>query len=173
MVIVYVLLGIIALLLVMALFISKEMVIEKLVVIKKPKDQVFRFLKYTKNQDQFSVWNMVDPNMNKNYKGEDGQVGFVYTWDSTNKNVGAGEQETIKIEEGKSIEFEVRFFRPMKNVASVKLIVESISSDETRVQWVFNGPMKYPMNLMKSIFQNMLGKDLQKGLDNLKLLLEK
>lgn len=173
MVIVYVLLGIIALLLVMALFISKEMVIEKSVVIKKPKDQVFRFLKYTKNQDQFSVWNMADPNMNKNYKGEDGQVGFVYTWDSTNKNVGAGEQETIKIEEGKSIEFEVRFFRPMKNVASVKLIVESISSDETRVQWVFNGPMKYPMNLMKSIFQNMLGKDLQKGLDNLKLLLEK
>lgn len=173
MVIVYVLLGIIALLLVMALFISKEMVIEKSVVIKKPKDQVFRFLKYTKNQDQFSVWNMADPNMNKNYKGEDGQVGFVYTWDSTNKNVGTGEQETIKIEEGKSIEFEVRFFRPMKNVASVKLIIESISSDETKVHWIFNGPMKYPMNIMKSMFQNMLGNDLQKGLNNLKGLMEK
>lgn len=171
--IVYVLLGIIVLLLLVALFISKEMVIEKSVVIKKPKDHVFQFLRYTKSQDQFSVWNMADPNMNKNYKGEDGQVGFVYAWDSTNKNVGAGEQETIKIEEGKWIEFEVRFFRPMKNVANVKLIVESISPDETTVKWIFNGPMKYPMNIMKSMFQNMLGKDLQKGLDNLKVLLEK
>lgn len=38
--------------------------------------EVFNFLKLTKNQDQFSVWNMKDPNMKKNYSGIDGTKGL-------------------------------------------------------------------------------------------------
>ena len=44
---------------------AKEMVIEKNVSINKNINEVFSFLKQTKNQDQFSVWNMKDPGMKK------------------------------------------------------------------------------------------------------------
>ena len=67
--------------------------IEKSVEIRKPSSEVFNYLKYTRNQDNFSVWNMADPDMKKEQSGTDGEVGFLYRWDSQNKNVGAGEQE--------------------------------------------------------------------------------
>lgn len=164
----------IVLIFILNLLMGKEMKIERIVSINKNSKQVFDHLKITKNQDNFSVWNMADPNMKKEYKGVDGEVGFVYKWNSeTNKNVGAGEQEITKIEEGKTIEYEVRFFKPMKNVAHVKFIITSENSDRTLVQWVFLSPTKFPMTLLKPIFQNMLGKDLEKGLLNLKANLEK
>lgn len=165
---------IIILIFVLNLLMGKEMRIEKNIVINKSSKQVFDFLKITKNQDRFSVWNMADPTMKKEYKGIDGEVGFVYKWESeTNKNVGAGEQQITNIEEGKSIGYEVRFFKPMKNVASVKFILSSDNLDKTTVTWLFYGPTKFPMTLFKPIFQNMLGKDLEKGLANLKGVLEK
>jgi len=34
------------------------------------------------------------------YTGNDGTVGFVLAWDSTNKSVGKGEQEITNVEEG-------------------------------------------------------------------------
>jgi hypothetical protein len=45
------------------------MIIEKNVSINKSISEVFAFLKETKNQDRFSVWNMKDPDMKKNYSG--------------------------------------------------------------------------------------------------------
>ena len=60
--------------------------------------------------------------MKKNYSGTDGQVGFIYSWDSQNKNVGAGEQEITGIEEGHKIDFELRFKRPMEQSASSAIL---------------------------------------------------
>ncbi len=166
--------AIIAFFLIAAMLMSREMNIEKSIVINRPLPQVFDYVKYVKNHDNFSVWAMMDPEMKKEYKGTDGQPGFVFAWDSTKKkNVGAGEQEIKNIEEGKSIEHELRFIRPMQSVAKAKFIFEPVSSDATRVQWGFYSEMKFPMNAMKSMIQNMLGKNLETGLRNLKAVLEK
>jgi hypothetical protein len=151
----------------------KQMIIERTVSIHQPLSQVFDYLKFIKNQDNFSVWNMTDPQMSKSYNGIDGTVGFVYTWDSsTNKNVGAGEQEIIQIVEGESITCEVRFKRPMQNVAKTTLSVSSVSENTTEVKWGFYSPTKFPMSIMTGIFVKMLSKDIDKGLQNLKVILE-
>lgn len=172
--IIFVLAVVVAILLVAALFVSKDMTIEQSVLIDKPNQEVFDFIKYTKNQDHYSVWNRSDPDMTKTYIGIDGQVGFVYAWNSTkNKNVGAGEQETKAIDEGKSITFEIRFSRPMQDVAKAQISTEAMTASQTRVQWGFYSQMKYPMNLMRPIVKNMLVKDLATGLATLKTVLEK
>jgi len=147
--------------------------IEKSVEIKKSLSEVFSYLKLTRNQENFSVWNMADPGKKTDSKGTDGTVGFVYSWDSTDKNVGAGEQEIKTIADGKSIEYEVRFFRPMKNVAKVFFYLSDKGNGVTNVSWVFESPSKFPMLLFAPIFKKMLGKDLEKGLANLKGILEK
>src|SRR5215210_7848775 len=95
---------------------AKEMIIEKNVSINKSISEVFAFLKETKNQDRFSVWNMKDPDMKKNYSGVDGTKGFVYSWDSKDKNVGAGSQEITNISEGSRIDYVMRFIRRCKTL---------------------------------------------------------
>jgi len=147
--------------------------IEKSIKINRSSSQVFDFLKITGNQDKFSVWNMADPGMKKNHKGIDGTIGFLYSWDSTMKNVGAGEQEITGIEEGKSIDYTVRFIRPMQNTGKIKFQITSLGDESTSVMWIFDSPSKFPMSLFAPIFKIMLGRDLEKGLTNLKGLLEK
>ena len=148
------------------------MKIEKSITINKSSGLVFDYLKITRNQDNFSVWNMADPNMKKTHKGTDGTVGFKYSWDSTVKNVGAGEQEITAIEDGKSIDYAIRFFRPMQNSGKTKFHITSLGDESTSVVWLFDSPSKFPMSLLSPIFKRMLGKDLEKGLINLKGILE-
>lgn len=148
------------------------MVIEKSVVINRSKTDVFNYLKITKNQNNFSVWNMKDPKQKTSEKGMDGTIGYVYSWDSQDKNVGAGSQEIKNIVENEKIEYELRFERPMKNVARSKFVISKISETQTSVSWDFRGPTKFPMSLFSGIFKKMLGKDIAKSLDNLRINLE-
>jgi hypothetical protein len=149
------------------------MKIEKSIEIGRSSKEVFEYLKYTRNQDNFSVWNMADPSMKKDYRGTDGTVGYIYSWDSTNKNVGAGEQETIGIDEGKKILYELRFFRPMRNVGKSYFLINGKGEYSTSVVWIFDSPSKFPYSLLAPLFKKMMGKDLEKGLTNLKTILEK
>jgi hypothetical protein len=164
---------IIAVTIIAALIIGTQMNLEMNVIINKPIKLVFEYLRLMKNQDNFSVWNKADPEMKKDYKGIDGTVGFVYSWDSTNnKNVGSGEQEITLIDEEKRIEYEVRFIRPMQNVAKTAFVFNSINDNQTKVQWGFYGKMKFPMNIIKPVFVKLIRNDLETGLQNLKNILE-
>jgi uncharacterized protein YndB with AHSA1/START domain len=152
---------------------AKDLFVEKSILINRPRKEVFEYLKYSKNQDEFSVWNMKDPNRKVEEKGTDGTVGHIYSWDSaTDKNVGAGSQEIKNLVGEEQIEYEVRFERPMKNTAAAKFVLGEVTKNQTKVTWDFSGPTKFPMSLFKSIFEKMLGKDLSKSLDNLKARLE-
>ena len=170
-----VILGIIALALLIALFLPKEYAVEREIIINQPKDSVFNYVKYLKNQDNFSVWSSKDPAMKKIFTGSDGTVGAIAGWDSKDENVGVGEQEIKKIVEGERIDFELRFKVPFESTDNAYMITEVISANQTKVKWGFDGKMPYPMNLMLPIMnmEEMLGKDLQDGLNNLKAVLEK
>jgi hypothetical protein len=102
-------------------------------------------------------------------------VGFVSGWDSQNKDAGRGEQEITGIDEGKRIDYEIRFYEPMKSTANAYMSFESVNDSVTTVRWDFYGKMKYPMNLSLLLMDmdSMLGKDLEGGLSNLKSVLEK
>jgi len=165
----------VVLLLIIAAFVKKEYSVERDIIISKPKGIVFDYLKRLKNQDNFSKWALMDPNMKKEYRGIDGTPGFVSAWDSTEKNVGKGEQEIKRITEGDRIDYEIRFIKPFAGVANAYLKTTSLPNNRTMVAWGFDSSMKYPMNLML-LFMNMekmVGKDFETGLLNLKTLLEK
>jgi hypothetical protein len=151
---------------------GKEMIIEKSITINKLGQDVFNFLKITKNQETFSVWNMKDPLKDTTSSGVDGTEGFTYSWNSKNKNVGAGSQTITKLIDGHRIEYDLQFERPMKNTGTSKFILESLSSNQTKVTWDFRGPTKFPMSLFIGLFKKMLGKDIAQSLENLKRKLE-
>jgi hypothetical protein len=116
---------------------------------------------------------MKDPGKKTEVSGVDGTVGFIYSWDSKDKSVGAGSQEITSITEGKSITYKLAFERPMKNVAQSGFYLRDLGNEQTEVKWEFRGPTKFPMSLFKGFLQNMLGKDMDKSLVNLKNVLDK
>ena len=174
MIVLYIILGIIAALLVAGLFVPKGMKATREIVINKPNAEVFNYIKHLKNQDNYSKWGSMDPNMKKEYRGTDATPGFISAWEG-NKKVGQGEQEIISIEEGKKLNTELRFIKPFKSVAKSSMTTEAINDSSTKVSWGFEGTMNYPMNVMK-LFMNMekaIGNDFSTGLSNLKVLMEK
>jgi hypothetical protein len=97
---------IIAVPLIAAIFIKKDFVIEREIVLNKPKQDVFDYLKHLKNQENYSKWVALDPKTKISYSGTDGTVGFVMAWESDNPDVGKGEQEIKNIAEGDRIDVE-------------------------------------------------------------------
>ena len=173
MLIIEIVLIIVAIPLVVAFFVKKTYSVEREIMIARPQHVVFNYLKYLKNQDKFSKWATMDPNMKKEYSGTDGTIGFVSAWESQNKNVGKGEQEIKKINEGKRIDFELRFIKPFSGEAKAYMTTDQMSRNETIVNWGFDSKMNYPMNLMLLFnMEKKIGNDLSTGLINLKNQLE-
>lgn len=166
---------IIATILIAAVFVQKEYRVHREIIINKPRAGIFNFIKYLRNQDSFSKWATMDPEMKKEYKGTDGAPGFVSAWDSKVKNVGQGEQQITLIIENERIESALKFIKPFPGKAKAIMSTESVDENHTRVKWILESGMKYPMNIML-LFMNMdkmMGKDLEEGLKNLKTLQEK
>ncbi len=170
-----VLISLVALVLITALFVDGKFSATKKITINQPNEVVFAYIKQLKNQDNYSAWGKMDPKMKKTYKGTDGTVGFVSAWESKDDNVGAGEQEIIKIDENKRIDYELRFKKPFESVSPAFMTTKAISPTATEVQWGFSGEMNYPLNIMQLFLDMdaMIGDDFEKGLTNLKGILEK
>jgi hypothetical protein len=96
----------IAIPLITALFIKKEYKVDREIIINKPKEVVYDYAKFLKNQDNYSVWMKIDPNVKKEYRGTDASVGFVSAWSSDNKDLGKGEQEILGIKDGERIDYD-------------------------------------------------------------------
>jgi hypothetical protein len=166
--------GIIILMLIVALFSKKDYNVVREILVNRPAQQVFEYIKFLKNQDNYSVWNKMDPAMKKTYTGTDGGVGFMYAWDSTNKQAGKGEQSIKSVREGEKIEMDLHFIKPFEGRAVAYMTTLPVTAGQTKVRWGIDSRMNYPMNIMM-LFMNMdkmLGKDLAAGLENLKAIME-
>ncbi len=161
------LLGVVILLLIIAAFLPKTFKSERSIVINLPQQEVFDYVKYVKNQDNYGKWNLMDPEMQKSYEGTDGTVGFKYSWDG--KKVGKGTQTIVSITEGQEIETSLDF--GFGDPAASHMILEPVSASETKVTWGISGKSPWPMNIMGYVYD--MGDDFEEGLTNLKNLLEK
>lgn len=56
--------GIFVILLIAGLLIKKEFRIERHIIVNKPKQEVFNYLKNFKNGEHYNKWMMTDPGMN-------------------------------------------------------------------------------------------------------------
>jgi hypothetical protein len=164
--------GIIALLLVIALFMKKDHYVRREITINAPRQKVFDYVKLLKNQDNFNKGAMEDADRKREYRGTDGTVGFVYSW-SGNKDAGQGEKEIIKIVDGKMVEMEIRFVKPMVATSRIIMETEAISENQTKVSWSNAGILKYPVNFMVPMLEKTLPKGMDSSLKNLKDILEK
>ena len=164
--------GIIALLLLIALFMKREHYVNREIIINAPRQKVFDYLKLLKNQDEFNKHAMAGPDRRREFKGTDGTVGYIYAW-SGNKAAGIGEKEIKNIIEGKSIQTQIRFVKPMRVTADIIMETESLSDNQTKVSWSNAGVLPYPINIMVPMMEKHVVKDMDISLSTLKDILEK
>ncbi|MBC6998656.1 SRPBCC family protein [Cytophaga sp. FL35] len=169
----YILLGIIALVILLALIAPKTYHVSRSVVIEKPRSEVFTYLRSLKNMDDWSPWAKKDPNMEKKITGTDGEVGAVSYWNG-NKEVGEGEQEITKIVPEQRIESELRFLKPFASTSDAYLQIDEVDATNSKVTWGFSGKNKFPMSIMMLFMSmdKMVGKDFESGLSDLKSKLQ-
>lgn len=168
-------LALLVLVLIVAAFLPKDYAVTREVVIDRPVKEVFEYIRFVKNQDNYSVWNKIDPAMTKTYAGIDGEPGFLYGWDSKNKKAGKGEQSIASIKSGESVEMDLHFIKPFEGRAKAIMTTVATGLNQTRVKWAISSTMKYPGNIMLPLLniEKAIGKDLEGGLQNLKTLLDK
>jgi len=167
------LLGIIVLVLVVALFVSKDMVYEKSISIDAPIETVWENTNSLADMDKWNPWDEKDPTMVKGFSGVDGTIGAMQSWDSEVKEVGKGQQTIARIEAPSLFETELVFYTPYESeaIGYVKLEVEG---EGTKATWGFQSEMPYPFNVMALFtdMEDMMGEDWNKGLTKLKNISE-
>lgn len=157
-----------------AAFMSEDFKVETGIDIKQPKQLVFDYVKLSRNGDHYNKWMMQDPDMQKDFFGTDGTVGFIYKWKSEQKNAGEGEQEITAVT-ANTVDYEIRFIKPFANVCQASIQTKEAGNGQTHVNWSFTGKRSFVMRIFHFLFnlKKVLTKDMNTSLTNLKAILEK
>lgn len=160
--------------LVFAAISPKTIKVNESTVINAPKSEVFNKITSLKFISEQTVWQKIDPNVQKTYTGTDGQVGSVYRWESDDKNVGVGEQEIIEINDGQSVVSELRFYKPWESVDKATMLTNDAAAGGTELTWQYESQkIPFPMNgFVTPFITPKLKKQFKESLENIKTQLE-
>lgn len=168
MIIVYIILGIIATLLIVALFLPNKYHIEKSAIVNNTVTEVMKRIADLNQYAAWNPWQKSDPDAKSTITGTAAQVGHKYAWEG--KKVGVGSLTLRDIDE-KHIHFNLEFIKPFKSTASDDWLFEEWGQGETKVTWSNNGGLSYPIaRLIGPSLKKTLNRQFEEGLENLKKL---
>ena len=151
--------------------------VQRVATIKAPAESIFSLINDFHRWGSWSPWENKDPAMKRSFSGADRGKGAVYAWDG-NKNVGSGRMEILDTSVPSKIVIKLDFFKPFEghNTAEFTMLPQGGATNiGTIVTWAMYGPAPF-MSKMMQVFMNidnMIGKDFEAGLANLKKLAEK
>jgi hypothetical protein len=161
----------IAILFIIALFLKKKHYVKREIIINASSQNIYDFLRFLKNQELFNN-RASQGEREKNFTGNDGTVGFTYAWKG-DKSAGEGEKEIMNLVEGKKVEMEIRFIKPMKVSSQIVMEIESLSPTSSKISWSNSGVINPPFNILIPMMEKGLPKEMDASLQNLKTILEK
>jgi hypothetical protein len=147
--------------------------VQRVATIKAPAESIFQVINDFHRWGSWSPWENKDPAMKRTFSGAGSGKGAVYAWDG-NKNVGSGRMEILDASMPSKITIKLDFFKPFEahNTAEFTMLPQG---DATHITWVMHGPAPFMSKVMQVFMNmdNMIGKDFEIGLANLKKLTEK
>jgi len=146
--------------------------VQRVALINAPSDKVFPLINDIKAWTVWSPYEKKDPAMKRTYGAVTAGKGATYAWEG-NKEVGQGSMEIV--ESGpKKILLKLDFLKPFEAHNMGEFVLEP-KGDSTSVTWAIYGPSPY-MSKVIGTFMNiddMIGRDFEKGLADLKAAAEK
>src|SRR6476661_557939 len=147
--------------------------VQRAAVVKAPPENVFPMINDFHQWTTWSPWENKDPAMKRTYSGSPSGRGAVYAWDG-NKNVGAGRMEILDASSPSKIIIKLDFFKPFEGHNTAEFTMLPQGDATTNINWVMHGPAPFMSKVMQVFMNmdNMIGKDFEIGLANLKRLAE-
>jgi Polyketide cyclase / dehydrase and lipid transport len=168
-----VLIALMAVLFIYAGFKPNTFRVERSACIKARPEKIYTLIENFRGWDFWSPWNRLDPGMKKMFNGAAKGTGSVYEWEGNDK-VGKGRMEITETTSLSKIVIKLDFLKPFEshNITEFTLTPRG---DSTQVRWIMYGPNRYMAKVMEIFFSidNMIGKDFEAGLANLKSIAEK
>ena len=146
--------------------------IERTTVVKAPPEAIFPLIDDFHQWVAWSPYENRDPAMKRGYSGAARGKGAVYSWEGNSK-VGSGRMEILESSAPAKIVIKLDFFKPFEghNLAEFTMLPQG---NVTNVGWLMHGPLPFMGKVMHLFMNmdNMIGKDFESGLANLKRLAE-
>ncbi len=147
--------------------------VQRAAIIKAPPEKIFPLINDFRQWGAWSPYEHKDPAMKRTYSGTPRGTGAVYAWEG-DRNVGKGRMEILEASAPSRVAIKLDFFTPFEahNTAEFTMLPQD---DATRVTWRMHGPASFMAKIMHVFINidNMVGKDFEAGLANLKRLAEK
>ena len=147
--------------------------VQRAALVKAPAEKIFPLINDFHQWGSWSPYEHKDPAMKRSYSGTASGKGAIYAWDG-NKNVGSGRMEILDASAPAKIVIKLDFFTPFEghNTAEFTMLPQG---DGTNLTWLMHGPAPFMAKIMHVFMNidNMVGKDFEIGLANLKRLAEK
>lgn len=147
--------------------------VERATVIQAPPAKVFSLINDFRQWGPWSPWEKKDPAMKRSFGASSAGQGATYAWQG-NKDVGQGSMEIVESVTPSRIRLKLDFIQPFEahNVVTFTLTSQGKG---TEISWAMEGPVPYFAKIIH-VFINMdemVGRDFEAGLANLKTLAEK
>ena len=163
----------IAILLILAATKPDTFTVRRATTVKAPPETLFPLINDFHQWGTWSPYETKDPAMKSTYSGTASGKGAVYAWQG-NKNVGSGRMEILDSSVPSKIVIKLDFFAPFEghNTAEFTMLPQG---DVTNLTWTMVGPAVFMSKVMQVFMNldNMIGRDFEAGLANLKKLAEK
>jgi hypothetical protein len=147
--------------------------VERTATAKADPAKVFSFVNDFHNWAGWSPFEKLDPEMQKTFSGAASGKGAVYEWKGNSK-AGAGRMEILESTAPSKIVIKLDFLKPLEGHNTSEFTM-SPRGNSTDVSWAVYGPSPFMMKIMH-VFVNMdqmMGKDFEAGLANLKTVSER
>ena len=168
--ILFVLLGIVALVLIIPVFMSSTYHVERSIEITAPDSLVFAILSDYGMRGSWDPWLEMEPNAKVTYSEPSSGVGATYEWQG--EVLGSGSMRMLETVPYKSIKSELKFISPQEGQGIVTWMLDG-HDGVVKAAWSIDGDLDYPVGrLLGPMMDGWLGPDLEKGLNNLKKLCE-
>jgi uncharacterized protein YndB with AHSA1/START domain len=147
--------------------------VQRATSIKAPPEKIFALINDFHSWGSWSPWEKMDPTMKRTHSGAANGKGAVYEWEGNNK-VGKGRMEIMDTSPPSKVTIKLDFVKPFEGHNIAEFTLEA-KGDSTNVTWAMYGPNPYIAKLIHMLFNmdNMIGKDFETGLANLKTVAEK
>jgi uncharacterized protein YndB with AHSA1/START domain len=164
---------VIAIVLILAATKPNTFSVQRATTVKAPPERIFPLINDFHQWGSWSPYENKDPAMKRSFSGAADGKGAVYGWEG-NKNVGSGRMEILDTSKPSKIVIKLDFFTPFEghNTAEFTMLPQG---NATSLTWLMHGPAPFMSKVMQVFLNldNMIGKDFEIGLANLKRLTEK
>ncbi|HEY0567807.1 MAG TPA: SRPBCC family protein [Xanthobacteraceae bacterium] len=147
--------------------------VERSASINATPEKIFPLINDLQAWRGWSPYERLDPAMKRTHSGAASGKGAVYAWDG-NQNAGAGRMEIVESSPPSKLVIKLDFSRPFEGHNTSEFTLEP-RGNATGITWAMYGRKPFAAKLM-GIFvntDNMIGRDFETGLANLKALAER